>query len=242
MFNVFIRTVVLYVVALFVIRVMGKSELSKLDPFQLVALFMIAELAALPIATPNVAVITGVAAMIGLLLVQVTVSILSIKSPLFNNIVKGKASVIIEKGKIIEKEMKKHRMTVDDLSQQLRIKNYPSIADIDYAILEANGDMSVIPKPDKNAATRKDLGVPTGTEGLPMVLIADGLLQKDNLIRANLSEDMLMNRLRFEGINEYKEIFLCFVDEVGIIHIHRKTSAKPNMSDNENKNPGSDIQ
>ncbi len=223
MFNLFLRTAILYMVALFVVRVMGKGELSKLDPFQLVALFMIAELAALPIASPDIAVITGVTAMIGLLLVQVIISILSLKSPRFNRVVKGKASIIIEKGIVNEKEMKKYRVTIDDLSQQLRIKNYPSIADVEYAILETNGDMSVIPKPGKDAATKEDLGVPVGAEGLPMVLIADGTLYKENLLRSSLTEETLKNQFAAYGISDYAEIFLCFVDENSVIHTHRKS-------------------
>ncbi len=223
MFNIFLRTAILYVVALFVIRVMGKGELSKMDPFQLVALFMIAELAALPIATPNVAVITGVAAMIGLLLIQVVVSVLSIKSPGFNRIVKGRASLIIEKGKLNEREMRKFRVTVDDLSQQLRIKNYPSIADVEYAILEANGDLSVIPKPEKSTLTRKDIGVPTGIESLPMVLIADGVLIKENLLLSNITEENLKSRLSAEGIDDYSKVFLSFLDENEIIYVHPKS-------------------
>lgn len=224
MFNIFLRTSILYVVALFVIRVMGKGELSKLDPFQLVALFMIAELAALPIATPNVAVITGVAAMIGLLFIQVVVSVLSIKSPGFNKIVKGRASLIIEKGQINEKEMKKFRMTLDDLTQQLRIKNFASISDVDYAVLESNGDLSVIPKPGKVAVTRQDLGIPTGSEPFPMVFIADGVLIKENLTKSTINEEILIQRLATEGISDYKEVFLSFIDESGVIYVHRKGS------------------
>lgn len=242
MFNIFLRTGILYFVALFVIRAMGKAELSKLDPFQLVALFMIAELAALPIATPNVAVITGVSAMIGLLLIQVIVSVLSLKSPTFNKVVKGQASIIIDKGIINDKEMKKHRMTVDDLSQQLRIKNYPSIADIDYAILEANGDMSLIPKAAKNTPTRADIGIPTGEEIIPMVLVADGVLQAGNLKRADLNEEKLIMRLKSEGINSYKHVFLAFIDEAGLIHIHQKTPKKSRQNNINENGSGSDMQ
>ena len=90
MINIFIRTAILYMVALFVIRVMGKGELSKMDPFQLVALFMIAEIATLAITSPNVSVITGVSAMMGLLLIQIIISVLSIKSPAITNIVKAR--------------------------------------------------------------------------------------------------------------------------------------------------------
>jgi uncharacterized membrane protein YcaP (DUF421 family) len=241
LFNVFFRTTILYVVALFVIRVMGKGELSKLDPFQLVALFMIAELAALPIATPDIAVITGVSAMIGLLLIQVIVSVLSLKSPRFNEIVKGKPSILIKNGQVNEKEIKKHRMTLDDLSQQLRIKNYPSISDVDYAILEANGDMSIIPKPEKNSVSREDLGVPTGVEVLPMILIADGILQRDNLHRSMLSEDILLNRLKAEGINDYNKVFLCFIDEVGVIHVQPKAIALHDLQEERSIDNRSDL-
>ncbi|GAB1476026.1 DUF421 domain-containing protein [Bacillota bacterium] len=240
MFNVFIRTAILYMVALFVIRVMGKSELSKLDPFQLVALFMIAELASLPITSPNIAVLTGVAAMIGLLLIQTIVSVLSIKIPFFNDIVKGKATIVIDRGVINEKELKKYRMTIDDLSQQLRIKNCPSAADVQYAILEANGDMSVILKPEKNPVIREDLGIPTGSETLPMVLIADGILQKDNLERAGLDEGVLLHRLGADGIFGYEKVLMCFIDELGLIHYHLKNSAAGN-SGVPVKETGSDL-
>lgn len=242
LFNVFIRTAILYMVALFVIRVMGKSELSKLDPFQLVALFMIAELASLPIASPNIAVLTGVAAMIGLLFVQTTVSIISLKSPFFNNFVKGQASIVIDKGKVNEKELKKYRMTIDDLCQQLRIKNCPSPADVDYAILEANGDMSVILKPEKNPVTREDLGVPTGIDKLPMVLIADGILQRENLKRADLDEEVLVGRLKADGISGYEKVFMCFIDEAGLIHYHLKISPDSPSKSGDKEDIGSDIQ
>ncbi len=242
MVNIFVRTAILYMVALFVIRVMGKGELSKLDPFQLVALFMIAELAALPIATPDIAVITGVAAMIGILLVQVILSILSLKSPAFNKIIKGKASIIIEKGVINEKEMRRYRVSIDDLSQQLRIKNFPSIADVEYAILEANGDMSVIPKPSKNPATRDDLGVFTGVEGLPMVLMADGTCYPGNLHRAGLDETALKNHLASRGVTDYARVFLCFIDEKGIIHIHQRSEAQPASKSDTSPTPGGALQ
>ncbi|MGI6734136.1 MAG: YetF domain-containing protein [Anaerovoracaceae bacterium] len=234
MINIFLRTAILYVVALFVIRVMGKGELSKMDPFQLVALFMIAELATLAITSPDVSVITGVSAMIGLLLIQIIISILSVKSPAITNIVKGKASIIIEKGRVNEKVMKKYRITIDDLSQQLRIKNYPSIADVEYAILEANGDMSVIPKPEKGPVTKEDLGIPTGVEGLPMVLIADGMLCRKNLLRSSLDEETLRQRLAARGITDYSQVFLSFIDENGLIYIHPKTkiSSEPNNAGN----------
>ncbi|HOA42289.1 MAG TPA: DUF421 domain-containing protein [Bacillota bacterium] len=242
MINIFIRTVILYMVALFVIRVMGKGELSKMDPFQLVALFMIAEIATLAITSPNVSVITGVSAMMGLLLIQIIISVLSIKSPAITNIVKGKASIIIEKGRVNESEMRKYRITIDDLTQQLRIKNYPSIADVEYAILEANGDMSVIPKPEKEPVTKQDLGIPAGAESLPMVLVADGTLYRENLLRSAVDEDTLKRRLASDGITDYSQVFLCFVDENGVIYIHPKTKTSPGTNNAISQSQESDMQ
>ena len=159
MLNVLFRTFIVYIAVLFIVRVMGKGELSKLDPFQIVILFMMAELAALPIETPEISIIAGLTALLSLLLLQVIFSLLSLKSRTFKNLVNGKASIIIEKGRVNIHEMKRLRMTLDELSQQLRLKNYPSINDIDYAIIEANGDMSIIPNPNKSPASREDLNI-----------------------------------------------------------------------------------
>lgn len=215
-----IRTCILYLGALFVIRVMGKGELSKMDPFQLVVLFMIAELAALPIESTSISVITGLTALVTLLCLQVFFSIVTLKSPRLRNIISGKASVLIEKGQLNEKELKALRISIDDLSQQLRLKNFPSPADVDYAILEANGDLSVIPKPDKAPLSPKDVGMVMEEETIPIVLIADGFLYRSNLSKLGWNEDYFNKELSKRGISDIKDIFLCFADEKQDIKIY----------------------
>ena len=116
---ILIRTVILYMVILFVIRIMGKAELSKMSPFQLIVSFMIAELAAIPIESPDVSMITGVTAIFTLLFLQVFISFLSIKSERIKNIFSGTPSIIIDNGEINLKEMKKLRITTNDLLEQL---------------------------------------------------------------------------------------------------------------------------
>lgn len=228
MINILFRTFILYVLVLFIVRVMGKGDLSKMDPFQLVVLFMIAELAALPIETPEISLFPGLLALLTLLFIDVIFSFISMKSKGFRNLISGKASILVEKGKLNEKEMKRLRISVDDLTQQLRIKNYPSIDNIDYAIIEANGDMSVIPKPEKSPVTREDLGISTEEEYLPLVLIADGILYQGNLNKYGKDQSYLKGQLSAKGITDFSQVLLCFSTEKGKLQVIPKSETNNN--------------
>lgn len=242
MINILVRTVILYIVVLFIIRVMGKGELSKLDPFQVVILFMIAELAALPIETPEISLLSGLTSLLTLLLLQVIFSFLSIKSRKFKDLVSGKATILIEKGKFNEVEMKRLRVTLDDLMEQLRLKNFPSVADIDYAILEANGDLSVIPTPEKSPARRSDLDVPIHKEKLPLLLIADGVLYQGNLKKLAKKESALKQELVSLGYPDYSSIFLCYSDETSTLHVYPKGKASTKRGKSNGKKQRWDIE
>jgi len=199
---------------------MGKSELSKMSPFQLVIIFMIAELASIPIESPDVSLISGVAAIITLLFLQVSISFISIKSEFFKNFINGKPSVLVEKGRINEKELKNLRITINDLMEQLRIANSPSLADVDYAVMEANGSLSVIPKPNGRPLTPADMNIQKGEETMPMVVLSDGVLYDKNLIRMGYDENQLKGHLLTLGINSYKDVFMAFCDEHRKIHVY----------------------
>ena len=181
---VLIRTVILYLIVLFVIRIMGKGELSKMSPFQLIVVFMIAELASIPIESPDVSMITGVSAIFTLLFLQVLISFLSIKSEKFKTFFNGKPSVLIDNGELNLKELKALRITINDLMEQLRIGGSPSISDVDYAIMESNGDLSIIQKPGKRSITPDDIALDTDPEIMPAVFISDGVIYSKNVIRS----------------------------------------------------------
>ena len=230
MLIILIRTIILYFVVLFVIRVMGKAELSKMDPFEMIVLFMIAELAAIPIESLDIPLLNGAAAIITLLFLQVSLSLLSIKSQKINNLLNGKPSILINRSNIDEKELKSQRITVDDLMQQLRLKNFPSLADIDYAVLEANGDLSVIPKPDKAPLTPGDMGITTSSKVMPMVLISDGIIYKNNLKVLGKEESYLKKELLKAKITDYSQVFLCFYDEKSQLHVYPKAKSRKELS------------
>lgn len=229
MLIILIRTIILYFVVLFVIRIMGKAELSKMDPFEMVLLFMMAELAAIPIESLDIPLLNGAAAIITLLFLEVTISFLSIKSSKINNFLNGKPSIIISRGNINDKELKNQRITIDDLMQQLRLKSYPSLADVDYAVLEANGDLSVIPKPDKAPLTPGDMNITSSSKILPMVLISDGVLYKNSLKMLGKEEGHLKKELSKAKISDYSQVYLCFYDEKGQLHLYPKGKSRKEL-------------
>ena len=157
MLIVAIRTLIMYAALLLSVRIMGKSELSKMSPFQLVIVFMIAELAAIPIDSSDASLINGLVAIFMLMFLQIFISFLSTKSELFKKFISGHPTVLIEKGKLNIKEMTSLRITTTDLLEQLRIQNCPSISDVEYAIMESNGQLSVIQKAENSPVTPKDL-------------------------------------------------------------------------------------
>lgn len=206
MLIVCIRTFILYLVVLFALRIMGKSELSKMSTFQMVVLFMIAELASIPIDSPSSSLINGAVAIFTLLFLQVLLSYISIKNEKFKNFINGRPSIIIDKGMINVKEMERLRITINDLFEQLRIGNCPSISDVEYAVMESNGELSIIAKSDQ--------------EKLPLILVSDGVIYRDNLEKAGIDSTTLLTMLKAKGISDISKIFVAFYDGNRLLHVY----------------------
>ena len=208
---------------------MGKSELAKLSPFQMVILIMLGQLASITIENPDISLVMGFSAIFTLIFLQTTISTLSLKWEWFKNFVNGKPSIIIDDGKINEKELKQLRLNLNDLAEQLRIKDIPAISDVAYAVMESNGSLSVIPKAEKSGVVVSDLNIKKEKIAMPVILICDGVLYSSNLQRLNWSEDYLKMLLSNYHIESYKEIFLAFSDENKKLHVY-PTSSDGGMS------------
>ena len=174
---------------------------------------MIAELAAMPIDDPTTSLINGVMAIFTLMLLQVLISFLSIKSEKIKNLVSGKPSILIDKGKLNIKELGKLRITSTDLLEQLRLENCPSFSSVEYAIMESNGQLTVIPKADQKPLTPKDMGLTVNDGLLPMIVVSDGTLYLKNLLASGTPEELFKQKLEAAGITSYDNIFLAFYDE-----------------------------
>lgn len=201
-----IRTFILYIVVLFALRVMGKAELSKMSTFQMVVLFMIAELASIPIDEPAASLVNGVVAILTLLFLQVLFSIISIKSEKFKTLINGRPSIIVDKGRINVKELERLRITVNELFEQLRIGNCPSLSDVEYAVMEDNGALSIIKTSDH--------------EQLPIVLVSDGRIYAENLKTAHLDRRTLLHMLEARGLSDLNKVFLAFYDGQHQFHVY----------------------
>lgn len=213
MIIVFVRAILLYALVLIAIRVMGKGELAEIQPFEFVIILMVAELASLPMEDLETPLLNGAVAIGTLLFIQIVISYLNMKSGRIRKIVCGKPSILINKGKINEKELRRLRINLNDLVEQVRAKDYPSIQDVEFAILETNGDLSIIPKEDKRTVTVGDLNLKTSYEGLPISLIIDGHIQYDNLKDVSLTEEWLISQLKTRGIKNSKEVLFSFVND-----------------------------
>ncbi|MGN0704569.1 MAG: DUF421 domain-containing protein [Lentihominibacter sp.] len=217
---ILIRTVILYFIVLFVIRIMGKGELSKMSPFQLIVLFMIAELASIPIESPDVSMITGVTAIFALLFLQVFISFISIKSEKLKNFFNGKPSVLINKGDINYKELNKLRITINDLMEQLRIGNMSAVSEVEYAVMESNGELSIIPKADKKPLTAEDMSISKQPEIMPVVFISDGIIYSKNIYQSGWTEKQLTAELSKLNISDSRNVFLAFCDGSSRLHVY----------------------
>jgi len=199
------RTIIFYLLILVIFRLMGKREIGELSILDLVVFIMIGELAVVAIERPNVRIFHAILPMVILMIIQLVMAIISLKSKKFRNLVEGKPSIIINRGKIDEVAMRKQRYNFDDLMTQLREKDIRSIADVEFAILESSGSLSVIekledPKKPKNPIKNGDITIP---------LILDGNIEEENLKRINKTNLWLRQELKKRGYRDVKRISFC---------------------------------
>ncbi len=177
----FFRAIILYIVVLIVMRFMGKREIGQLQPFELAISIMIADLASIPMTETGIPISNGIVPILGLLVMHLVISLLNIKSIRAREIVCGKPRILVYRGKIDEKALKKERFTINELQERLRGNNVMNLGDVEYAILETSGQITVIQKPEKRNTIPEDFGITPEYEGIPYDLVVDGRVMEDNL-------------------------------------------------------------
>lgn len=222
-----LRTIFIYFFILLVLRIMGKREIGKLSVFDLVVSIMIAELAILSLEDHEIPMLQSLVPIIVLMITQVIIAFLSLKSQKVRDLIDGKPSILIEHGKIKEQEMKKQRYNLDDLLQQLRENRIYSLSQVEFAILEPSGKLTVFPKEEELGVTRKDLNLVTKPHELPAILIKDGELQEEELQKLGKNQFWLKSELKTRvGVTHFKEIMFCSVNSDGQWFIDLKEKNK----------------
>ena len=236
----------MYVIIFLVLRIMGKREIGKLSVLDLVISVMIAEIAVIEIEQVDDNLMHGIVPIVILLIIQIISAFLSMKSRKVRLLLDGKPTVVVANGEIYRDELKKQRYNLDDLMLQLRENGVTSISEIDFAILETSGKLSVIPKTNDDVVVGGSLSsenfdenekltnesapkiIPPGFryEMLPIPLIMDGKVQDENLDKINKTRFWLKNIIQEKGAHHFKEVLLCTIDHKERIYIDAGNNKK----------------
>ena len=222
MFTGLLRTIILYILIIAGVRLMGKRQVGELEPSELVLSLIIADLASVPMQDYGIPLLTGVVPILTLLSLTMILSVLTMKSVRFRALLCGRPSIVIQNGSLDQREMARNRLTLDELLEELRGKGYTDLSAVKYAILETNGQLSVLPYANQKPPAARDLKVTVSELGLPRVLVSDGRLMEHNLKALGHDRPWLDKQLAQRGCRDLSSVFLLLADEADGIYLAKK--------------------
>lgn len=226
--SIIARTTVLYLSVLLLMRIMGKREVGQLSLFDFVVAIMISELAAIPLSDTQMPyswlslLLHGILPITTLVLLEITLAYITGKSIKVRGIIEGTPSIVIERGRIIEPQLRRLRYNIDNMIMQMREQGVYNIEDVEYAILETNGKLSLVLKAAKRPVIPEDLGIAPAYEGLPLPLVTDGRLLEENLGRAGKDRQWLEDFLQREHNCRIADVLYASLDTKGILAVYKK--------------------
>lgn len=224
MLVMFFRTIIMYFVVIIIMRIMGKRQIGELQPSELVVALVIADLAAIPLSSLNIPLLSGIIPILTLFILEELISFTTLKSIRARKLFSGTPSIVIERGLILEKEMAKQRYNINDLLEQLRLNGFPNVNDVEYAIIETSGELSVIPKAAKEPVTVGDMDLEHEPNILPVTVITDGKVIESNLLVSGVDTDWLNKELEKSKIKSPRDVFLGYL--VGNKEFHYQLKSK----------------
>lgn len=217
----FFRAILLYIIVLIVMRLMGKREIGQLQPFELAISIMIADLASIPMTDTGVPISNGIIPILGLLVMHLVISVVNLKSIKAREIICGKPRILIYRGRIDEKALKKERFTINELEERLRGNNVVNLCDVEYAILETSGNITVIQKPEKRNTIPEDFNIVPDYEGISYDLVVDGKIMDENLKKLGKNYQWLKKQVEKFNISP-EEALVVTIDAKGQIFCQEK--------------------
>ena len=226
MINLVIRCVIIYVVVIAMVRLMGKRQIGELQPSELVITILISDVASMPLQNMEMPLISTVTSLLVLVMFEVLLSVISIKSRKARKLLQGNSVMIIKNGKLIESSLRLIRYSIDDLMEALRLKDVFDISQVQYAYIETNGSISVELKPQHRTITLQDLSMATEKVSIPCLVICDGEIVDSEFDVCNMTREKLYKILDEKELSA-KEILLMTVDSSGRSYIRLKEVKKP---------------
>ena len=209
---VMIRTAIIYIVLLIVMRLMGKRQIGEMQPFELVITLLTAELACIPMADTSIPLLYGVVSVLAIYVLHEIVTLIDLKVKPLKSFISGKPSVVINKNGIDDYQLKRNNLDVSDLIESLRSAGYFSLDCIDYALYESNGTFSALPKENYEQMQTS----------LPLVIIDNGRFDGKNLALTGLEQNFFEGVLRKEGVKKIKKVLVLTADGTGKLYLQEK--------------------
>ncbi|WP_432408218.1 DUF421 domain-containing protein [Wukongibacter sp. M2B1] len=210
MFSLALKTILMFVVGILIMRVMGKSAITQLTPYDLVAIIIIGTVVAEPLISTEIKPTLFV---LGILVVLYMIFSKLSLNQVCNKILLGRPTILIKHGKIIEENIESESISLIQLTSILRVNGYPRLDEIEYAILEPTGEVSILPRSDVRGVNTSDLNIKTEYEGLPIGVIIDGRVQKKNLELIGKDEEWLKKKLDEEGLKDIKDVIYAYATD-----------------------------
>lgn len=210
----YFRTLFLYLVLIFAVRLMGKRQIGEMEPAEFVVTMLVANLAAIPMQDGAIPLYSGLVPILTVLGMELVLSGLILRSVRLRRLLCGKPVILIDNGKILQENLKSARINLDELTGQLRAKDVLDIRTVQFAILETSGDLSVFPYPKEKPASAKDAGVQATGQHLPVTVVEDGYLSRENLERAK-KDKVWLEKVLSQHNCRIQDTFLLTVDESG---------------------------
>lgn len=217
----FIRTVVTYIFVIIALRITGKRQIGELQPSELVLTLMISNIAAMPLQETGVPLLSSLLPIATLVMLELIISALMLKFRPFRRLISGNSAVVIRNGKILEKNLRKIRLTVDELCEELRLTGNFKIEDIVYCAVETNGQLSVLKKYTADHVTPQDLNLPDKQTQMTYVIISDGIISEHSLAMCGFNQQWLDKILKKENVRP-NEILLMTSDCDGQYYLLKK--------------------
>lgn len=235
MFIVLIRTIFLYALVILVIRLMGKRQVGELQPYEFVITIMISDLAALPMQDTRLPLILGIIPIITLLFIKTILSLIQLKSQKARQILEGEPSILISRGKICFDSLKKQQINLDELMEEIRLAGYFDLSEIEFGILENNGQMSFLTSNSSSNGSQNgsESQSSNNSQGrkrpqLPVIYVLDGKINKNTLTKSKQDSDWIMKELKKHHVSSIEDVVIAMTDTNGkfIYQLHKDGEAR----------------
>ena len=221
MLTIFLRAAILYIIMIAFMRGLGRRELGQFQPYEFVMMVLLAEIIASPMESISTPLLHGLLPAAALFVIHSAITLISYKSDKFRAVISGKPVLVISKGVINEKELKKLCIGLNDLMEGLRSCGILDPADVGTAVVEPNGSISAFPRASCRAPETSELNIDAGYEGLPMILVMDGRIQQHNLSQCRRDTKWLSDLLAEIDMN-VEEVFFASIDTKGLLTVQKR--------------------